>query len=366
MYADVRCFLVFNDTIARDSHSVLSDTPMQAVIFDTRLKLQHDFGLAPQNFVSFNPQGRLVAFAGFGNMSGRINVFDRSTLKKVSTIDAPNTTFFEWSPCGRFILTATLSPRLRVDNGIKIWHCSGPLMHVHLVEELYQASWRPIPVDSVGSFPPSTPQAPVPNQSVALYQAGMKPTPTKVGAYRPPGARGSEASTVYQRGDSEPNSGTNTPTRPYSNRGSGPGTNGYGSAGRGRGRYVPGAPPPSSPARDAAEKKPKAKRNKSNKKEPEANGAMTPAMEVGASKELEAAAAAVIVGSAGESQTSGSGANAAEVEAISRRMRNLRKKVRSDTVLLIMATLINCAFFVVASFRPGQGYRRPQASPTEW
>ena len=42
------------------------------------------------------------------------------------------------APCacvnGRFLLTAMLSPRLRVDNGIKIWHCTGPV-HVQMIEE---------------------------------------------------------------------------------------------------------------------------------------------------------------------------------------------------------------------------------------
>ena len=312
---------------------------MQAVIFDTRLRLAHDFGLFPQNFVSFNPQGRLVAFAGFGNMSGRINVYDRSTLKKVATVDAPNTTFFEWSPCGRFMLTATLSPRLRVDNGIKIWHCTGSLMHVHLVEELYQSSWRPIPIDVVGSFPSSIPQPPVPNASVALFQAGAKPTPTKVGAYRPPGARGSEASNVYLRGDSEPNSGANTPTRPF-NKNAGSGSNGYGGAGRGRGRYVPGAAPPSSPpANQTPEKRPKNKKNKSSKKlegEETANGTVTPSLEVHESKELEAAAAAVVTGITNDPQTPNADANAADVDAIARRMRNLRKKVRRFNPLLYL------------------------------
>ncbi len=79
-----------------------------------------------------------MALAGFGNLAGKIDIYDRRTLSKVCEIDAPNTSYCEWSPDGRSLLTATLSPRLRVDNGIKIWHCTGPLLHVHLVEELYQ------------------------------------------------------------------------------------------------------------------------------------------------------------------------------------------------------------------------------------
>jgi len=112
--------------------------PAKATLFDQRVKVTAEFNTHPWNFISFNPQGRLVALAGFGNLAGKIEIFDRRTLKQVCTIDAPNTSHCEWNPDGRTILTATLSPRLRVDNGIKIWHCSGPLLHVHLVEELYQ------------------------------------------------------------------------------------------------------------------------------------------------------------------------------------------------------------------------------------
>ncbi|EIN07884.1 translation initiation factor eIF-2A [Punctularia strigosozonata HHB-11173 SS5] len=139
--------------------------PAKAMIFDQRVRTLHDFGAAPQNFISFNPQGRLVALAGFGNLAGKINVYDRRTLAKVTTIDAPNTSHCEWSPDGRFLLTATLSPRLRVDNGIKIWHCTGPLVHVQLTDELYQVGWRPTPVDALPPFGQALPPAPAPAPS---------------------------------------------------------------------------------------------------------------------------------------------------------------------------------------------------------
>lgn len=319
-------------------HSV---TPMKAVLFDSHVRVVHDFGTAPQNFISFNPQGRLLALAGFGNMSGKINVYDRRSLEKVATVDAPNTTFFEWSPCGRFMLTATLSPRLRVDNGIKIWHCAGPLMHVQLVDELYQASWRPIPVDAVGAFPQAIPPAPEPNPSVALITTGAKPMQSKpVGTYRPPGARGTEASLVYQRGDSEPPSGANTPNRPY-NRSPGPGVNGYGGggAGRGRGRYVPGAAPnaPQPPKEGGGKKHTRTKRNKADKKEDgEATAPAAPSVGVVVSEsltqaqvnELQAAAAAVAGGAKVAPEVPGETAiDTAALDAAAKKIRNLKKKV---------------------------------------
>jgi len=114
--------------------------PAKTVIFDARVKIINDFGTNPRNFLSYNPQGRLLCIAGFGNLAGQVDVWDRQTLKKVTTIDAPNTVHCEWSPDGRYLLCATLSPRLRVDNGIKVFHFTGGLMHTDSIEELYQVS----------------------------------------------------------------------------------------------------------------------------------------------------------------------------------------------------------------------------------
>ena len=211
--------------------------PAKAALFDQRGRPLHDFGNNFYNFVSFNSHARLVALGGFGNLRGTLDIFDRRSLVKVATIDAANASFCQWSPDGRFILTATLSPRLRVDNGIKIWHCTGGLMHVQMIEELYQASWRPIPVDQVPQFGQTIPPAPAPHPSVSeLVTVTKVVTPVKA-PYRPPGARGLEASLAYRREDGG-GSGQNTPTRHHS---PGP-TNGK--------RYVPGAPKSPSPKPD--------------------------------------------------------------------------------------------------------------------
>jgi translation initiation factor 2A len=214
--------------------------PAKAALFDQRGTLLHDFGNNFYNYVAFNYHGRLVALGGFGNLRGTLDIFDRRSLTKVSTIDAENASFCQWSPDGRFILTATLSPRLRVDNGIKIWHCTGGLMHVQLIDELYQSSWRPIPVDQVPQFGQTIPSAPAPHPSVLeLVTTTKVATPVKV-PYRPPGLRDSETSLAYRRDDSG-GSGKNTPTRHHS---PGPTTNGR--------RYVPGAPKSPSPKLDGA------------------------------------------------------------------------------------------------------------------
>ncbi|KAI0317386.1 eukaryotic translation initiation factor eIF2A-domain-containing protein [Amylostereum chailletii] len=241
--------------------------PAKAMLFDQRVRSLHDFGTSFSNFISFNPQSRLILLGGFGNLAGKIDLYDRRSLQKFTTIDASNTSYCEWSPDGKFILTATLSPRLRVDNGIKVWYILGQLMHVQTCDELYQAGWRPALVDSVPAFPAAIPPAPAPSASAQALAASLKPAASKpAGAYRPPGARGQLASVVYSREEGGPSpgrspggSGAATPTR--QGRSPAPHTNGR--------RYVPGAPTSPSPGPDP-DRGGKARKRKPNKeaKEP--------------------------------------------------------------------------------------------------
>ncbi|KZV68091.1 translation initiation factor eIF-2A [Peniophora sp. CONT] len=237
--------------------------PAKAMLFDSRVRSVHDFGTGFYNYLSFNPQGRLIALAGFGNLAGEMNIFDRRSLTRVATIDAANTSHCEWSPDGRTLLTATLSPRLRVDNGIKLWHALGALLHVQMIEELYQTSWRPTPVDSAPGFPNAIPQPPAPSQDATDYLAQAKAVPVKAKtAYRPPGARGTTASLAYARDDgtSGPPSGANTPRSPRSPA--------PGSGGR---RFVPGAAHSPSPG-PGPEKDKKKRREKPTRASANPNG----------------------------------------------------------------------------------------------
>lgn len=84
---------------------VTTDMPAKTVLFDTKANMVHDLGLAPRNFLSFQPQSNLFLVAGFGNLSGAIDIWDRKTMKKVSEIRAPNASTCEWSPCGTYIMS---------------------------------------------------------------------------------------------------------------------------------------------------------------------------------------------------------------------------------------------------------------------
>ncbi|CRG83012.1 Eukaryotic translation initiation factor 2A [Talaromyces islandicus] len=175
--------------------------PAKTTIFNSRGVVSQSYPLAPRNTIVFSPNGRFVVVAGFGNLAGQMDIYDlEKGHKKVTTIEGSNATVCEWAPDGRHILTATTSPRLRVDNGVRIWHVSGALQYNEDMNELYQVCWRP-----QGNTPPLQGDPfnplPVPHASALDYLAKRK-TPSKpVGAYRPPGARGQTTSLAFKRED---------------------------------------------------------------------------------------------------------------------------------------------------------------------
>lgn len=206
--------------------------PAKTTIFDIRANVIHQLAPGPRNTIHFSPHARFVVVAGFGNLQGSMDIYDRQTgMRKICTIEASNASVCEWSPDGRHILTATTSPRLRVDNGVKIWHYTGELMYNSEMDELYNVSWRPQAATS-HPLPNPLPAAPTPHESATAHVATTTPKkPT--GAYRPPHARNTVTPLHFKREDE------GGAAHIYAN-GSGGGANGFG---RGKKREVPGAAP---------------------------------------------------------------------------------------------------------------------------
>lgn len=175
--------------------------PAKTTLFDVRARATHDFALAPRNTIIFSPHGRFVLVAGFGNLAGQMDIYDlEKNYLRICTIEASNASVCEWSPDGKYILTATTSPRLRVDNGVRVWYVGGGLMYNEDLQELYHVTWRP---QSPTTHPigNSIHPAPTPHTSALTYLGTVK-TPSKpTGAYRPPGARGQVTPLAFKRED---------------------------------------------------------------------------------------------------------------------------------------------------------------------
>ncbi|PHH63726.1 hypothetical protein CDD82_1846 [Ophiocordyceps australis] len=186
---------------SREFGIVYGYMPAKATIFSDRAVVKHSFPLGPRNTITFSPSGRFVLVAGFGNLAGQIDVYDlEKDYRKICTIESGNPSVCEWSPDSRYIMTATTSPRLRVDNGVKLWHVGGNIMYTEDMVELYNVLWRPAAPLSVPEGDPLT-QVPSPHDSATAYLGTVK-TPSKpAGAYRPPGARGLATPILFKRED---------------------------------------------------------------------------------------------------------------------------------------------------------------------
>jgi len=186
---------------SREFGVVYGYMPAKTTIFNMRGVPKHNFPLSPRNTILFSPHGRFVLVAGFGNLAGQMDIYDmEKNYHKIATVEASNASLCSWSPDGQYILTATTSPRLRVDNGVRIWHVSGGLMYNEDMTELYDVTWRPQTIEQHPLGDPLT-KLPVPHASATAYLSTRKAPVKPAGAYRPPGARGQLTPLAFKRED---------------------------------------------------------------------------------------------------------------------------------------------------------------------
>ncbi|CAD5234711.1 unnamed protein product [Bursaphelenchus xylophilus] len=127
--------------------------PAKICVFNLRATSIWCLGESHKNEVYYNPFGSLLAVCGFGNLAaGKIEVWDVEKKTEVVQMEVPNTTYFSWAPDGQHFMTATTSPRLRVDNNFRIWHYTGQLKYEYLsvdsekkAVEMAQVVFKPAP-----------------------------------------------------------------------------------------------------------------------------------------------------------------------------------------------------------------------------
>lgn len=207
--------------------------PSNTTFFDARGNEIHSLPPAPRNTILYSPHAKYILTAGFGNLQGDVDILDRQArFNKVASFQASNTSVCKWAPDGRFILTATTSPRLRVDNCVKIWYFNGTLCYIKQFSELFGVDWRFQPL---GDFPPiSTAKVDkcdcAPDISAVEFLAkklslsGGKKSTGGGGAYRPPHARGTTRGTRTLADMEAEQKGTSEAFRPSSSRRTVPGS----------------------------------------------------------------------------------------------------------------------------------------------
>ena len=171
--------------------------PARATMFNVKCEPVFDFGTGARNTISFSPHGRFVALAGFGNLAGAVEFWDKNKMAVVGRTQLPCTTMFSWSPCSRYFLGATTFPRLRVDNSFRVVRFDGQLIHEHKLGEshLYQAVFRPS-LRGVYTDPKLTMDNMIggPVVPVSAQGAANGDNKKRGGVYRPPGSRGTTTS----------------------------------------------------------------------------------------------------------------------------------------------------------------------------
>ncbi|VDM57003.1 unnamed protein product [Angiostrongylus costaricensis] len=117
--------------------------PAMVSLFNTRGDEMFRTNEGPRNDVFYNGFGNLLLTCGFGNLGkGKMEFWDVEKKKQIVAIEVPNTTLFEWAPDGQHFLTATTTPRLRIDNGYRMWHYSGKLINEVLCESSSEELWE--------------------------------------------------------------------------------------------------------------------------------------------------------------------------------------------------------------------------------
>ncbi|XP_021751808.1 eukaryotic translation initiation factor 2A-like [Chenopodium quinoa] len=175
--------------------------PAKATVFDKKCNPLLELGSGPYNTIKWNPKGRFLCLAGFGNLPGDMAFWDCTEKKQLGTTKAEWSVVSEWSPNGCFFMTASTAPRRQIDNGIKIFHHNGSLYFKKMFDKLFQADWKPESADrfgdiselvkSIGSLKIEETKAQGQGSKPSQNATKSNPVnpPQKSAAYLPPSAR---------------------------------------------------------------------------------------------------------------------------------------------------------------------------------
>lgn len=127
--------------------AVYGTMPASATLYDDKCKTLCKLASGPYNTVRFSPHGRFILLAGFGQLPGDIQLFDRqgaAVAKAMGGTKSECSVVCEWAPCGRYFMTACTAPRMRIDNRISVYTYYGEKVHETPFKELLDARWRPV------------------------------------------------------------------------------------------------------------------------------------------------------------------------------------------------------------------------------
>ncbi|KNC56021.1 eukaryotic translation initiation factor 2A [Thecamonas trahens ATCC 50062] len=274
---------MYDSSWAPDSQSfvvVHGRMPAKTILYSRKCEAIFDFGTSSRNTVAFSPQGQFVCIAGFGNLTGEMDFWDTSKLKLMGTAEANCPVYYGWSPSGRLFMTASLFPRMRVDNGIQIWSYYGKLLHSDTIDnvEFSKIEWCPAPIENHPPRPvsPIVEEALKRNKPFRTAASGATSSGNVAKkAYVPPHLRGKSGKSSVpglRRDKSPPRDLTAAKKEKVEKKKYVPGAR--------QARHIPGAPPPGAAPQKKSNKKPKGN-NKGNAHSNSGNASRTKALAAG-------------------------------------------------------------------------------------
>jgi translation initiation factor 2A len=188
-----------------DKFAIAAGTmPSQSTLYNDRGEPLFQFGAAHRNVVSWAPHGRFLCLAGFGNLAGEMDFYDVLRLKKLGSNVSHCATTYQWSPDSRFFMTASLAPRMNVDNCFKIFKYNGvgPICQHNFDEKAYASYWKPIPHTIYPNRGPS-PLKRAADGTPAPAAVPVKAAIPVAAPYRPPGSTGELSKLMSRSGSNE-------------------------------------------------------------------------------------------------------------------------------------------------------------------
>jgi len=106
------------------------------------------------NALFWSPTGNYIVLAGLGDLNGSLEFLETRKWNRTTPMlqDHFQCNEVEWDPSGRFLITAVTQPlnptepwRFAMENGYKLWSCTGKELASVKLDGCYQVSWRPRP-----------------------------------------------------------------------------------------------------------------------------------------------------------------------------------------------------------------------------
>ena len=173
--------------------AILGKMPAEIALYDGKTGSKRvSFGITRRNTLRWNEFGRLFLAGGFGNLPGDIDVWDKNKTLCLSTVRIPCTVLCEFAPDGRHFFSASVFPRMRVDNFVQIVNYDGTIV-AKLTNfcELYGCKWRPS--GDLFEDTPSSPRVVQTARNPANSHSDEEVPKMVKAAYKPPGGSGALA-----------------------------------------------------------------------------------------------------------------------------------------------------------------------------